>query len=365
MDAFSVVLIVVLGAAALVPAVWSIVGLAQGNRGYLWGVIGLGWAVLWLAVFFVAMGAQWGGCDAAPENGVLLCDDGNCRPRQWDTTCGRSSEPDSPDACAAAVAPPLRCPAGDEPAYAYCEVIGEGAVRQPWATWSDLGFVAAGLWVLWFLGFAGGGLDTSFVPTKSQSPMRGASLLSVTYGLLVIFMGPASMLLHASMKSWAGWFDAFSVFTWMFFHAAYVVFASWGLDRTVRTVLVMVLWLALAITLGIVSGVDPGWRFYGIVISAGCWIVAVVVDGVSVAANRRVEREWWWFGGVLFLLGSSMLLWVLWNPDISGPDFCRDVSGFPGHAIFHMGAAGAALLAFIFYRSEQAPGADGNGAGKG
>ena len=94
-----------------------------------------------------------------------------------------------------------KSPEGDN--LCFCEEFHSGMVKQPSNTWSNLGFVAAGLFLLAQLG--------SGDPATAPNPMVVATLFSVMYGLIVIFLGPGSMYFHASMKEWAGWIDTFSM----------------------------------------------------------------------------------------------------------------------------------------------------------
>jgi hypothetical protein len=342
----SAILTVILAIGALVPVVWSIVGLASGNVRYGWCVAGAAWAALWLLVFFISMAAKWGGCGADGETAVVWCGDGTCKPIEWEPAC-RSLRPQRPPACAGTS---TLCATG-APVYAYCEAFQSGLVRQPWATWSDLGFMCAGLWVLWWLGFRS--------PRPETNPMlsEGVPLLAVTYGALLIFMGPASMLLHASMKSWAGWFDSFSVYTWMFFNGSYAFMSAWGMRegdaRAARIGLVLGIWAALAGGFGAVAGFWANWRFYAIVTSGVVWGGSELFAGLFGYYVNSTTRSWWWLIGALAALAVAMTLWTLWNPDASGASFCRSVQEFPGHAIFHMLAAGAAVLTFFSFESER------------
>jgi hypothetical protein len=344
MDALSIVMVIVFGAGALVAAVWSSIGLAMGNRGYLWGTIGAVWAALLLAAFFIAMAADWGGCGAHGEHGVVVCGE-DCSPAEWQTECrthpGRASAP-----CASGAIAPSACPARQEPAYQYCEAFQTGSVRQPWSTWSDLAFIASGLWILCWLGFS---------QARTDNPMSEPSALSVTYGLIVITMGPLSMLLHASMKSWAGWFDAFSVYNWLFFNGAYVFNGSFGWPRARSTGATFAVWALLTGFFGVASAVGDGFRFFGIIAGGAAWVIGEVVFGVTMAAGSNpAQRTYGWFVGLVATLVVTMGgFWLPWNLDVVGPQTCRDIQSFPGHAVFHVLAAVATFLAFVTFRSER------------
>jgi len=135
--------ILVLGAAAVVPVVWAVIGLIRGQKRFWPVAAGAVWAGLLLAVTFIGMASNWGGCDAASEAGVVAC--GECAPDVWASQCGRES------AGCAEIAADAFCPVGERPVFRFCEPFQGGAVQQPRATWSNLSFVAAGLWLLWWI----------------------------------------------------------------------------------------------------------------------------------------------------------------------------------------------------------------------
>jgi hypothetical protein len=246
--AWTVLFIALFGVASLVPAVWSIVGLARGDKRFWPGVVGTVWAVLLLLITLVGIGINWGGCPSTfvRDSGAIRCAAGDvysgCNPDPWALECGR------PPAGCPAIAAGAFCPREQRPVFVFCEPIQRGGVKQPWATWSDLSFVAAGLWLLWFFRYFGtpgsSNSRTTTVRFTADNPMITIGWLSVAYGLIVIFMGPPSMWFHASMHDLGGWFDSISVVAWLMFNAVYVVytlaFAMWDRGRgTARTITVL------------------------------------------------------------------------------------------------------------------------------
>ena len=108
----------------------------------------------------------------------------------------------------------------DDAAYAageivFCEGYETGAIKQPVAVWTDLAFVAAGLTVV---------LAAGIRSPAGLNPMADpASVIPLVYGLIAIFMGPASAVFHASMKDWGGWFDNMSIIIWAAFSLSYTL----------------------------------------------------------------------------------------------------------------------------------------------
>ena len=352
---WTIAFIVIFSIAALVPAIWSIVGLARGDVKYWPGVAGTGFALLLMLFTVIAIAANWGECDtrrAPSSEEALVCErDGNavCHPDVWAMACGEAR------GCRGGTP----CPAGSTPVYAYCEKIEPGRVMQPWATWSDLSFIAAGIWLLWWMQrFPAMGRRGS-VEISADNPMITRGFLSVTYGMVVVFMGPPSMWYHASMKGVPGWFDSFSVVLWLGFNASYVLYAlcftMWGWGRgSARPVAVLGFWAALSIGLGI--GMAEGMpSLVGFGVTGGLWGLAEVIY-VSCGAGCsavKYRRTWWLFICNLALLAVTMGIWLIYNPGVTPMDWCKDLEVFPGHALFHILASCSCILTYVSFSSEQ------------
>src|SRR6185436_18716703 len=279
MDGFAWFLIIFFGIGAIIPIVWSIIGLAQGNSMFWPGVFGSVWAVGLLVVTFIGIGTNWGGCPPG-------------------------------SATASAIPVNAYCPTGQLTVFPFCEQIQKGPVKQPWATWSDLSFVAAGLWLFWFLSFSQASETTRAAGNPpTDNPMQMIGVLSVVYCMVVVFMGPPSQWYHASMKEWAGWFDSMSVVIWLTFNAVYVsymLFATmWGNGRrTERTILVMVIWLVIVGICGAIA-TNPDARTPLYFVGGVPWGLAELIYVIcSYACNGvRYRRDWWWILINVLILG--------------------------------------------------------------
>jgi hypothetical protein len=360
---WTVFFIVFFGIAALIPATWSIIGLIRGNTRFWPGVVGTAWAVVLLAVTFVGIATNWGGCSSSSETskGAIKCVTGDkpsgCEPDVWKVECGKPS-PGCP-----AIPAGKFCPSGQRPVFPFCEPVQRGGVKQPWATWSDFSFVAAGLWLLWFFQYFGRPGTTSFgstiVDMTADNPMITIGWLSITYGLVVIFMGPPSQWFHASLKEWGGWFDSMSVVIWLGFNAIYVwymvAFAMWGNGRGIaRTITVLCAWAGLVIILALIA-MNPEARLYNYFISGGLWGIAEVVYifVAAFASGVVYRRTWWLFLINLLLLAVTMTIWIFFNDGIVSPTACQSREGFPGHAVFHIMASFSTILTFFSFASER------------
>lgn len=360
---WTIALIVIFGIAALIPAVWSVIGLIRGNMKFWPGVLGTGWAIALLLVTFIGIATNWGGCSSTTESnkGSVTCatrdTPSGCNPDVWALECRRRSRGCPP------IAAGQFCPPGQRPVFVFCEPIQFGAVKQPWATWSDLSFIAAGLWLMWFFQYFwrphSVSTTVTFRSMTADNPMIHIGWLSVTYGMIVIFMGPPSQWFHASMKEWGGWFDSMSVVTWLMFNAIYVLyalaFAMWGNCRGLaRTITVLSVWGGLLIIFGLI-GLEPEARLYLYFVSGGLWGLAEVIYVFVAAFAKGVvyRRTWWLFITNLILLAVTMTIWVFFNDGIVSATACQEREWFPGHALFHILASFSTILTFASFASEQ------------
>jgi len=358
---WTVFFIVFFGIAAVIPATWSIIGLIRGNTRFWPGALGTGWAIGLLLVTFVGIATNWGGCPViagTSDEGAIRCFAGdtetNCKPDVWRLECGQTP------GCVG-IRPGSFCPPGQRPVFIFCEPIQAGSVKQPWATWSDLSFIAAGLWLLWFFHYFGHAgesrFGSTFVSMTADNPMITTGWLSVTYGLIVIFMGPPSQWFHASMKEWGGWFDSMSVVIWLTFNAVYVIYlliaAMWGRGRGIeRPIIILVVWGVLVIAAGFIA-LEPETRLFLYFAGGVPWGMAEVIY-VFVARKQNVSyrRTWWLFVTNLILLAATMGIWIVFN-DAVVTTGCIDRQDVPGHAIFHILASFSTILTFCSFASEQ------------
>lgn len=363
---FTVFLIVFFGIAALIPAIWSIIGLIQGNRAFLPCVIGVAWATVLLLLTFIGTATDWGGCPVQPgstSKDAIKCYKGEtesgCKPDIWVLQCGQK-----PSSACTGIPARAFCPPGEKPVFPFCEPIEFGAgIKQPWATWSDLSFIAAGLWILWlfqYFGRRGTGWFADFF-SKGDNPMTIIGALSITYGMIVIFMGPPSMWFHASIKEWAGWFDTMSVVIWLMFNAVYVIYliaaAMWGKGRGLPfpwTVIVLSVWAGLVILSGIIGKADPDLRLILYFAGGVPWGIGEIVYAILARENgtAKYRRRLWLFLTNIGLLIVTMTIWVFFNDNIVGSG-CLSRESFPGHALFHILASFSTILTFLSFASER------------
>jgi hypothetical protein len=297
------------------------------------------------------------------SEGAVQCfvsgqDEPRCKPDVWKLECNQRTPPLCPGATIPAGA---FCPTGQIAVFPFCEQIQTGGIKQPWATWSDLSFIAAGLWLLWFFHYFGREGETSsgttFISMSADNPMITVGWLSITYAFIVIFMGPPSQWFHASLKDWGGWFDTMSVVAWLMFNAVYVIYmltsAMWDKGRGVmRTVIVLCVWAGLMIISGLIA-IKPEARLFLYFGGGVPWGIAeVIYVFVALKGDVKYRRTWWLFVINLILLAVTMTIWIFFNDGIVKTG-CASRQGFPGHALFHILASFSTILTFFSFASER------------
>ncbi len=363
---WTVFFVVFFGIAAIIPATWAIIGLIRGNTQFWPCVVGVGFAIALLLVTFIGAATNWGDCPVDPgttSKDAVKCFTGDketgCKPDLWKLECKQTM----PKECAGIPAGAF-CPKGQRPVFPFCERIELGdSIKQPWATWSDLSFVAAGLWILWLFQYFGRFGTSKFFQffSSGANPMVVIGPLSITYGMIVIFMGPPSQWFHASIKEWAGWFDTMSVVFWLMFNGIYVsymvAFAMWGRGRELaRTLTVLIAWVVFIVIFGAIAWEFPDDRTYLYFASGGLWGVAEIaylIFAAALASKVKYRRTWWLFLINIILLAITMTIWIFFNDSIVPATWCQDHESFPGHALFHILASFSTIVTFFSFGSER------------
>ena len=221
----------------------------------------------------------------------------------------------------------------------FCESFGDGWIKQPANTWSNLGFVAAGLWMVSYLSI--GRRKNWFAGNRfSRSPS-----LPILYALLVIFIGPGSMALHGTGHAWGHTVDVLAMFTFIMFPIAWsATHLLRGEDRTFWAIYLAV---TIPLTLAHVFGVLP---FSGIALYA-----VLIPTTIALEVARYICRPTGLRSLVLTgcALGSFVLAFTAWRLSISGAPLCDPGSLVQGHALWHLLCAFTTVYLFLAYLNER------------
>jgi hypothetical protein len=223
----------------------------------------------------------------------------------------------------------------------YCETThsaGEAVIRQPSNTWSNVAAVLSGLLILAFADRVRAG-RTEFDPRRN--PMLSGGFYAVSYGAVVLFLGPGSMAFHASLTRFGGWLDTLSMILFITFVLLYDVARILGYhNRLVFAGAYIGVNVVLGLITWIVSGSGVAVFAAGVALAV-CLEVAIALRGIG-----GVRRPLFpWLAAGLTVFAAALLIWRLsWT----GAPLCDPHSPLQGHALWHVAAEG--LVPFLLFR---------------
>lgn len=217
----------------------------------------------------------------------------------------------------------------------FCEAARDAIVRQPANTFSNLGFVIAGLAIAWHVSRRGSG-------TMSVG-------LGTAYAVLVVLLGPGSAAMHASQSALGGHLDVYSMYLlagFVFTYAATRLFALGAAGFAVIYVVVLGVCTIAEFTSAEVPVVmTMGNAVFALLLLAGLAIEMVLRTR---AAHPRLDLRWG-FASVATLLAA----FAIWNSGKDGGPLCDPHSLLQPHAAWHILDAVAAWLLFRYYASSR------------
>lgn len=271
----------------------------------------------------------------------------------------------------------------------WCERVSGGLLREPFNTAGNLGFVIAGL-----LMFAVLARDTG-KDRPVTNPFIGNQAIALLYASAATFLGPGSMLMHASHTFFGAWLDNVSMVVYILVPVVYnlALLGRWrartfGLVYVITVVLYAVGFWFLGADLGInfelfrvcvplwmisellIRFWSPRMRWlsglagFAIAIAFGImpwtilmnpaeywwvvlfWLPAVIARGP--VPIRRTYTPWFFAGLASFLL--AYYIWLQGKPDTW---FCEPDVWLQGHAIWHVLSALATWCFFMFLRTQR------------
>ncbi len=273
----------------------------------------------------------------------------------------------------------------------WCERVAAGLLREPVNTLGNLGFVASGLAMLWTL-------RRDEVLGRARARFVGHSPTALLYAGATIFLGPGSMLMHATHTRFGAWVDnvsmvAYILVPWLL---NVTVLAGWR-ERTLFGAYALILggyaagyWVigpdlgigldlfALSIALWMVSEAlyrwwRPGPRslatraasgLVGFALAAAFgitpdrmlaapddywWVALFWLPALLArrpAPDRRRYVPWFWLG-----FGSFFVAFLVWQTGKGGHPLCDPDALLQGHAVWHLLAALATWSFFRFLRT--------------
>lgn len=221
----------------------------------------------------------------------------------------------------------------------FCEAFRDAWVKQPANTWSNLGFVAAGLWMTTHTAAGFGS------PPSACNPFTRSRGMPVVYAALVVFLGPGSMAMHGSGHAWGGTVDVLAMLVYITFPFAWAVtrFVRSG-ERTFWSIY-LPLTAALAIP-----------HTFGVLPISGITVYTVLIPtllALEVALHLRRPAGARRPGFMVGAAACFVLALVIWLLSHTGAPLCDPTSLVQGHAIWHLLCAAATVCLFLAYANER------------
>ena len=219
----------------------------------------------------------------------------------------------------------------------FCEAARDGFVKQPANSYSNLGFVVAGLLVAWRAG---------------RSDQLGDALpryagLATSYACLVVVLGPASAAMHATQSELGGHLDLLSMYLVASFAAAYALM-RWVRQGRLFFWQLFSLFVAFCELVERFDGEVPVVTQSGNLAFAALLLSAVVFEVRLWRRGDAARTDLRWGGAAL---GTILLAFTIWN--VTKSLWCDPHSLIQGHAAWHLLDAASAYLLFRFWASER------------
>ena len=267
----------------------------------------------------------------------------------------------------------------------WCERVSDGWFREPVNTLSNFGFVVIGLIIFWII---------SKENTSKDNLFFGVTGITLIYATAAVYLGPGSMLMHATNTEWGGWADNLSMVMYIVIPWLYNIslMAKWSIKNFAITYFVII--ISYAVLRWLYGwGLGIGFNLFGT--SIGLWFISEALYRFWSPAFRflsgflgffvmflfgtspldifnNISDYWWtlffWLPGLLathkpegrrstiwFILGmiSYFLAFAIWTTGVPDHQNCSPDSIIQAHGIWHLLTALATFLFFIHYRSEQ------------
>lgn len=211
----------------------------------------------------------------------------------------------------------------------FCEAARDAHVLQPSNTFSNTGFVVAGLVIAWHAG---------------RVRLNG---LATPYACMVVLLGPASAAMHATQSRLGGHLDLLSMYLVASFAAAYALMRWFRRDRLFFWQ-VFSMMVAGCELVGLLGDDVPVVQQSGNLAFAALLLTAVVVEIRLWRRDGPTRTDLRWGAGAL---GTILLAFLIWN--VTKTQWCDPHSLLQGHAAWHVLGAVSAYLMFRFWASEK------------
>lgn len=218
----------------------------------------------------------------------------------------------------------------------FCEAAQDWVVRQPANTFSNVGFVAAGLLIAWHAG----------IPGNVGTSLSARRHLATALACLVVLLGPGSAAMHATQSAVGGHLDMLSMYLVASFAAAYATMRWLGGGPGLFAA-AFVGGVAFCELVGVWGGAVPVVMSSGNAVFALLLVVATTLEVLIMRRGAARSRRTYAYAS----LASILIAFVIWNA--AKARLCDPHSLVQGHAIWHLLCAVAAYLLYRYYASEE------------
>jgi hypothetical protein len=215
----------------------------------------------------------------------------------------------------------------------FCEAARDGLVRQPANTFSNLGFVVAGL----MIARRAGRLPADAVMSQA---------VATFFACVVVLLGPGSAAMHATQSEWGGHLDMLSMYLVAGFAAAWA-WVRWARRGTLAFATAYVACVVACELAGLWPEPIPVVHYSGN-LAFGLLLVAAVV--LETLVWRRGETSIVFRHGVV-ALAAMLVAFTIWL--LTNAGWCDPHSLLQGHAVWHLLCAVSAYWLFRMYASER------------
>lgn len=223
--------------------------------------------------------------------------------------------------------------------HMFCEALRDRMIKQPANTWSNLGFMIAGLTIGYqsmhnrFAGRHNSFTTTSFYPAF--------------FATIAVLLCPGSMAMHASTAAIGGFLDMLSMYLIASFMFAYAL-------RRLLRISELAFFIIFGVALSICVYIDLGPIDYIGSIEAVLFIFAFFAVSASFievyfvySQTRTVQPRW-----AVGFIGAFLVAFFIWNMSLTDAVWCDPNSLIQGHAIWHLLNAVSVYCMFRYYASE-------------
>jgi len=224
----------------------------------------------------------------------------------------------------------------------FCEA-SDGWIKQPVNTWSNFGFIAAGLaiaWRMWKGAFS-----------ENHNAFTQTTFTPVFFSSLVVLLGPGSMAMHATLTRIGGVFDRLSMHLIAGFLVAYSMQRFFGWKPRHFTIVFVVV-MAANEWAGAYAWAGAYRHHIPLLSGRSAFFFCIVVTTVFEALNsyvRKLQHEKTW---LIYALVSVVIAFVFWSLWRTTSPLCDPRSLMQGHAVWHLLCALSLFFLFRFYVSE-------------